>query len=134
MENTNFENALGNESLVLLSTFSQIDPEAASNATSLNADVYASLNIWEERKRLEEYGIDIFNFYATNLQEHIVKFYTQHYSHMLFVYSEVLDMWVLCVTHYGTPWNGVGVYKYTETEIEENEERIEEIKEQLEEI
>ena len=131
MKTTNFAKVLENESLVNLPTFTEIDIEAANNATFLSGDVYASLDIWEERERVGENGIDVFNFYGTNLQENDVKMYTQQYSDMLFVYSEVLDMWVLCTTQCGTPWRGIQVNKYTEDEIKENEERIEEIKQEL---
>ena len=132
MTATNFAKALENESLVNLSTFSEVDFEAFNNAAFLTGDVYASLDIWEERERVGENAIDVFNFYATNLQENDVKMYTKQYSNMLFVYSEILDMWVLCTTQCGTPWRGIQVNKYTEDEIKENEERIEEIKQKLE--
>ena len=133
METTNFAKVLENESLVSLSTFNEVDETAAYYAAFLSSEnVYASLNIWEERERVGEYGIDIFNFYATNLQERDVKMYAQQYSDILFVFSEILDMWVLCTTQCGTPWSGIEVNRYTAEEIEENNTRIEEIKKELE--
>lgn len=64
---------------------------------------------WDNcRFELEE-GDEIFQFFLTNCSESDVEFLEQHFG-LLFAYSELLDLYVLCVNHYGTHWDSVPVY------------------------
>lgn len=64
---------------------------------------------WENcRFDLDEVG-DLFQFYLTNCSKSDVEYLEQHFS-LLFSYSELLDLYVLCVNHYGTHWGSVPCY------------------------
>ena len=64
---------------------------------------------WENcRFELEE-GDEIFQFFLTNCTLQDVEFLEQHFG-LLFAYSELLDLYVLCVDHYGTNWDCVPCY------------------------
>lgn len=69
---------------------------------------------WENcRFELEE-GDEIFQFFLTNCSQSDVEFLEQHFG-LLFAYSELLDLYVLCVDHYGTHWDSVPCYTDLET-------------------
>lgn len=64
---------------------------------------------WDNcRFNLEE-GDEIFQFFLTNCSQSDVEFLEQHFG-LLFAYSELLDLYVLCVNHYGTHWDSVPCY------------------------
>ena len=64
---------------------------------------------WDNcRFELEE-GEEIFQFFLTNCTESDVEFLEEHFG-LLFAYSELLDLYVLCVDHYGTSWDCVTCY------------------------
>lgn len=63
--------------------------------------------------------LDIYQWYATNLNEAQIKQELELFPDLLFAYSDLLDTYFLAVDHYGTPWRSV------ETRIvctEDNEE------------
>lgn len=51
-------------------------------------------------------SVDIFQTYLTNYSEDDVCFLEDHFG-LLFSYSDLLDLYVLCVDHYGTSWDYV---------------------------
>lgn len=57
--------------------------------------------------------IDIYQYYLTDCTERDVEFLEKHFD-LLFCYSEKLDVYILCVDHYGTSWD----YVYCETDLE----------------
>ena len=61
-----------------------------------------------------EEGDDIFQFFLTNCSLSDVEFLENHFG-LLFAYSELLDLYVLCVDHYGTNWDSVPCYTDLET-------------------
>ena len=64
---------------------------------------------WDNcRFELEE-GDEIFQFFLTNCSKSDVEFLEEHFG-LLFAYSELLDLYVLCVDHYGTAWDCVPTY------------------------
>ena len=64
---------------------------------------------WDNcRFELEE-GVEIFQFFLTNCTQSDVEFLEEHFG-LLFAYSELLDLYVLCVNHYGTNWDSVECY------------------------
>ena len=64
---------------------------------------------WDNcRFELEE-GDEIFQFFLTNCSESDVEFLEKHFG-LLFAYSQLLDLYVLCVDHYGTSWDCVTCY------------------------
>lgn len=56
-----------------------------------------------EEKSCED---DIFQWYLTDATEGDVEYLRNHFG-LLFTYSNMLDLYVLCVTHYGTSWSYV---------------------------
>ena len=64
---------------------------------------------WENCRFDIEKGDEIFQFFLTNCSEGDVEFLEQHFG-LLFSYSELLDLYVLCVDHYGTSWDCVPCY------------------------
>lgn len=49
---------------------------------------------------------DIYQHYLTDCSLDDVEFLEEHFG-LLFAYSETLDLYVLCVDHYGTAWDYV---------------------------
>ena len=49
---------------------------------------------------------EIYQHYLTDCSLSDVEFLEEHFG-LLFAYSEVLDLYVLCVDHYGTAWDYV---------------------------
>ena len=49
---------------------------------------------------------DIYQHYLTDCSLCDVEFLEEHFG-LLFAYSETLDLYVLCVDHYGTAWDYV---------------------------
>ena len=52
--------------------------------------------------------IDIYQWFITDCNEHDVEYLEKTFD-MKFTYSDMLGLYILCVTHFGTPWNGVDV-------------------------
>lgn len=50
--------------------------------------------------------IDIYQYYLTNCTKRDVEFLSEHFG-LLFAYSPMLDLYILCVDHYGTAWDYV---------------------------
>lgn len=49
---------------------------------------------------------EIYQYYLTDCSLDDVEFLEKHFG-LLFAYSETLDLYVLCVDHYGTAWDYV---------------------------
>lgn len=73
----------------------------------------------------EEEGtyIDIYQHYLTSLSASDVEYLEEHFG-LLFAYSEMLDLYVLCVDHYGTAWD----YVSCGTDIEQAQRELGESK------
>lgn len=56
---------------------------------------------------------EIYQWFLTDCSESEVEFLEQHFG-LLFTYSKMLDLFVLCVDHYGTAWD----YVYWTTDLE----------------
>lgn len=81
-------------------------------------------NLWENYRfeLTEEDGaidVEIFQYFLTDCSEDDVKWLEEHFD-LKFAYSELLDLYVLCVTHYGTSWD----YVYWTTDIENAEAEL----------
>ena len=57
---------------------------------------------------------DIYQWYLTDCGENEVEWLEEHFG-LLFTYSDLLDVWVLCVDHFGTRWS----YVECETDLEQ---------------
>ena len=98
---------------VLMNNIVEVDPDITYN-------VYGEGWKNEEGENALATGeLDIYQWYATNLNEAQVEQELELFPDLLFAYSDLLDTYFLAVDHYGTPWRGV------ETRIvctEDNEE------------
>lgn len=63
----------------------------------------------EERDRIE-----IFQWFLTDMDEGDKKWMQENFPDLIFSYSDKLDLWILCVDHFGTMWKGVS----TETTLD----------------
>ena len=90
-----------NGSLILCNDIVNIDPSISENSRFETYD--------------EETGeyTEIYQYYLTNYDAGDVEFLEQHFD-LLFTYSDVLDLYILCVDHFGTSWN----YVTAETDLE----------------
>ena len=74
-------------------------------------------SIWDNARfstyneETEEYT-EIYQYFLTNCSQSDVEFLEEHFG-LLFTYSEKLDLFILCVEHYGTAWD----YVYTEVDF-----------------
>ena len=64
---------------------------------------------WDNCRFELEKSDEIFQFFLTNCTEGDVEFLEKHFG-LLFAYSQLLDLYVLCVDHYGTNWDCVTCY------------------------
>lgn len=56
----------------------------------------------EERDRIE-----IFQWFLTDMNEEDKEWMQKNFPDLIFSYSDKLDLWILCVDHFGTMWKGV---------------------------
>lgn len=66
-------------------------------------------SIWDNFYKVIPEDEEIFQFYLSDCSDDDVKYLTKKYSRVYFTYSDQLDLWVLCVTHWGTSWTNVWV-------------------------
>lgn len=71
-------------------------------------------NLFDE----EDNQVDIYQTYLTNYSLDDVEFLEEHFG-LLFSYSDKLDLFVLCVDHYGTCWDYVHCYTDLEAAVKE---------------
>lgn len=74
------------------------------------ADDIEFLFDWNE---FEENSGEIYQWFLTDCNQDEAEWLNKHFG-LMFAYSEKLDNYILCVTHYGTSWD----YVYCETDIE----------------
>ena len=55
-----------------------------------------------------DYYPEIYQYYLTNCSYDDARYLADRFG-LLFQYSNALDLWVLCVPHFGTMWVGVPV-------------------------
>lgn len=97
---TNYLTAVNwlNGDLILCNNICEIDDE-------LYLNLYDSMCC--ECDDEEEFdGVEVYQWFLTNYTNRDVEYLREHFG-LLFVFSNVLDLWVLAVTHYGTAWDYV---------------------------
>lgn len=62
----------------------------------------------------DDNAIEIYQWFLTDCSESEVEFLEQHFG-LKFTFSDALDLYVLCVDHYGTSWD----YVYWTTDLEQ---------------
>lgn len=82
-----------------------------NNIVDVDQSIYDNLmNVWSYTNPDEEENFpEIYQWFLTNATEEDVKYAQMHYPEVIFVYSDVLDLYVLAVQHYGTSWESVKI-------------------------
>ena len=111
---TNYQVATSwlNNALILCNDITEIDSSVYENQRFSN---WRNWETGEECDADDEKAteVDIYQWYLTDCNEDAVKFLERHFG-LLFTYSDLLDLYVLCVDHFGTGWDYVEV----ETDLE----------------
>ena len=96
---TNYRTAVDwlNTALVLCNNIGEVDPSIWDNAR---------FSFYEEDEDGYEHETEIFQYYLTDASESDVEWLEEHFG-LLFTYSDLLDIYVLCVDHWGTSWDYV---------------------------
>ena len=94
-----------------------------NNIADIDESIYNNMvygDYWEEDfKAQEKEGVEeiqspeIYQYFLLDCQEYQIKDLQEHYPELIYSYSEVLDLFVLCVPHCGTSWD------YCKTEYRE---------------
>lgn len=88
-----------NGNLIMCNNIGEIDPSIWDNCR---------FSLWEEDEDGNERETEIFQYFLTSYSESEVEFLEEHFG-LLFTYSELLDLYILCVDHWGTSWDYVTV-------------------------
>lgn len=93
---TNYYTAVGwIDNKVLCNSLPEIDQSVYDNMRFMLEDE-------DENQRY------IYQWFITDCNKSDVEYLEKSFG-LLFTYSDILDCWVLCVDHIGTPWKGVEV-------------------------
>lgn len=66
---------------------------------------------------------EIFQYFLTDCSLSDVEYLEKTFEGILFTYSNLLDLFVLCVDHLGTPWDGVRIKVTNDTWIRCNKDK-----------
>ena len=109
-----------NNDYVLCNNIGEVDPSIWDNMRfSLwyyedeDGNYYDNESDYEGDGELQECQNEIYQYFLTDASESDVEYLEEHFG-LLFTYSDLLDLYVLCVDHYGTSWDYVGC----ETDVE----------------
>lgn len=105
MYSTNFYIAAHwlHNSLILCNEIPEVDPSVFDNMR---------FELWTEDEDGYESETEIYQWFLTDCSDFDVEYLEQHFG-LKFTYSDLLGLYVLCVTHWGTGWD----YVYWETDI-----------------
>ena len=77
-----------------------------NNLPNIDPSVFENM-----RKNLEDEDTgecrDIYQWFITDFSLWDVEWMEETFPDLIFTYSDLLDVFVLCVDHFGTPWHGV---------------------------
>ena len=82
-----------------------------NDIVKVDPEIYDEMRFDYYDEEEDEY-MEIYQWYLTSLSLSEVVFLEEHFG-LHFTYSNLLDLFVLCVPHFGTPWSGV----YWETDL-----------------
>ena len=95
-----------NSSLIMCNNIMEIDPSVYDNMRFGHYTNEDGEDCDEEDEGA--YERDIYQWFLTDCTESEVEFLEQHFG-LLFTYSDLLDVYVLCVDHFGTRWTYVEI-------------------------
>lgn len=93
-----------------------------NNIVNIDESIWNNAEFSTYDEEADEYR-DIYQYYLTNLNQNDVEWLNKTFNGLLFTYSDLLECFVLCVDHYGTPWNGVPVEVISQDWIELNKDK-----------
>lgn len=82
-----------NNALICCNNIGEIDPT-----------IYDNMDYHRDFENTE-----IYQWFLTDCSKWDKKYLTENFPDLIFTYSEKLDVYVLCVDHWGTSWDYVGV-------------------------
>ena len=97
----------GNLSYATLCKLCFTDMILCNNITDIDESIYDNLE-WQPDEEDEEEDGDwkssIYQFYLVDTNNY---FFEQYKENFLMSYSDKLELWVLCVSHFGTSWKNI---------------------------
>lgn len=90
-----------NNSYVLCNNLPEIDPTVWENMIIQSDNDTDIVD--------DEYLDEIFQWYITDCTSNDVDWLKRTFDGLVFTYSELLNCYILCVTHYGTAWSCVPI-------------------------
>lgn len=78
-----------------------------NNLPAIDASVYDNMSFSTYNEETEDY-IDIYQWFVSDCSANDAEYLSNRFG-LLFTYSDLLECYVLCVQHWGTPWKGVSV-------------------------
>lgn len=88
-----------NNHFILCNYIMDVDPESIWGNMEFGSDSAES--------DFDSNGVEIYQYYFTDCSRDDVDWLLKNFPDLIFSYSEKLDLYVLCVDHFGTSWNGV---------------------------
>jgi hypothetical protein len=79
-----------------------------NDITKIDPDFYADDYLGPWLPEDEDDAPEIYQYFLTNYSFSDAQYLAERFG-LLFQYSPLLDLWVLCVPHFGTMWKGVNV-------------------------
>lgn len=86
-----------------------------NNIPEIDGSVYDNMEFSSYDEETDTYK-DIYQWFLTDCSKMDVEYLSRRFG-LLFTYSDLLDVYVLCVDHYGTMWKGVPVTDNEPTEF-----------------
>ena len=74
-----------------------------NNIVDIDSNLYENILLDNPEDEFPE----IYQWYISDCSEYDVEYLREHFPGIIFAYSELLDLYILCVTHYGTSWDSV---------------------------
>lgn len=77
-----------------------------TNLVLCNKITEIDFSVYENIRGGYDDDTEIYQWFITDASDDDVEWLEEHFG-LLFTYSELLDKWILCVTHWGTGWDYV---------------------------
>ena len=81
---------------------------SCNNLPRIDSSVYDNMRFDIYNEDGDE--IEIFQWYISSCTDFDVKYLEEHFDGIYFTYSDMLECYILCVTHWGTAWDYVTTY------------------------
>lgn len=95
----------GNLSYATLCKLCFTDMILCNNITDIDESIYNNLEWQPDEEDGDEWEYpEIYQYYLVEPNSY---FFEQYKENFIMSYSDKLDLWVLCVDHFGTSWKGV---------------------------